>query len=69
VVNGLCICEAGAKVTIRLKNVMNMREVKAYSGILKVTLKKTATEDIGQSSLDLSTITTQNLIPNTFGST
>lgn len=46
-----------------------MREVKAYSGILKVTLKKTATEDIGESSLDLSTITTQNLIPNTFGST
>lgn len=57
-IQSLCPCTAVETATFRINKVMNLLEVKAFSGNLKLVSKASAVESIGTGNLDLSTLTT-----------
>ena len=57
-VEGLWACDSTSTYTIRLYNVRNILEAKAFSGTLTMNTKASATESIGTGTLTLSTVTT-----------
>ena len=57
-VEGLCACDSTSTYTIRIHNVRNILEAKAFTGTLTYSTKASASESIGTGTLDLSTVTT-----------
>ena len=55
-IEGLCNCDSTSTYTVRIHNIRNLLESKAFIGTLTYSTKASATESIGTGTLDLSTV-------------